>query len=47
MKFLDIHMTRKKNNYETVAIHLSDWLFLVHALYYIITEDQERDETNA
>lgn len=38
---------KKKNNYETVAIHLSDWLFLVHTLYYIITEDQEGDETNA
>ena len=38
---------KKKNNYETVAIHLSDWLFLVHALYYIITEEQERNGTNA
>ena len=38
---------KKKNNYETVAIHLSDWLFLVHALYYIITEEQERNEANA
>lgn len=38
---------KKKNEYETVAIHLSDWLFLVHALYYIITEEQERNEINA
>lgn len=37
---------KKKHNYEIVAIHLSDWLFLVHALYYIITEEQERNEVN-
>lgn len=37
---------KKKSNYETVAIHLGDWLFLVHALYYIITEEQERNKTN-
>ena len=37
---------KKNNNYEIVAIHLSDWLFLVHALYYIITEEQERNEVN-
>jgi hypothetical protein len=35
---------KKKGNYETVAIHLSDWLFLVHTLYHIITEEQERDK---
>ena len=37
----------KNIEYETVAIHLSDWLYLVHALYYVITEEQERNEENA
>ena len=37
---------KKKSNYEIVAIHLSDWLFLTHALYYIITDEQERSEIN-
>lgn len=34
---------KKKNKHETVAIHLSDWLFLVHALYHMITDEQERN----
>ena len=38
---------KKKSKYETVAIHLSDWLSLIHTLYYIITEEQERNEVNA
>ena len=38
---------KKNNKFETVAIHLSDWLFLIHTLYYIITEEQERNENNA
>ncbi len=37
----------KKTEYETVAIHLSDWLYLVHALYNVITEEQERNKENA
>ena len=38
---------KKHTKYETVAIHLSDWLYLVHALYYIITEERGRNEENA
>lgn len=38
---------KKKNDYETVAIHLSDWLYLVHSLYNIIVEEQERNKINA
>lgn len=38
---------KKKNKYETVAIHLSDWLSLIHTLYNIITEEQERNELHA
>ena len=38
---------KEKKNFDTVAIHLSDWLFLVHALYYIITEEQEIKKYNA
>ena len=37
----------KNIEYETLAIHLSDWLYLVHSLYYIITEEQGRNEVNA
>lgn len=37
----------KNTEYEIVAIHLSDWLYLVHTLYYIITEERERNEGNA
>ena len=33
----------KHIEYETVAIHLSDWLYLVHTLYYIITQEQGRN----
>ena len=38
---------KKNNNFETVAIHLSDWLYLVHSLYNIIVEEQERNKINA
>lgn len=37
----------RNTEYETVAFHLSDWLYLVHTLYYIITEERRKDETNA
>jgi len=38
---------KKNTTYETVAIHLSDWIYLIHALYNIIIEEQERNSKNA
>ena len=35
---------KKNKNYEAVAIHLSDWLSLIHTLYHIVTEEQEGRE---
>ena len=38
---------KKNTEYETVAVHLSDWLYLIHTLYYVITEEQGRNVSNA
>lgn len=38
---------KKNTKYETVAVHLSDWLYLIHTLYYVITEEQGRNVSNA
>ena len=37
---------KKNRKFEIVGIHLSDWLFLVHSFYSIITDEQERKTTN-